>query len=448
MAYQPRAVPRKKQRIQWRILALSALLFSLSAYILYGIFFPVPLEVEQASFTICDYNLTQTQAKLHELTYAETSPIGDYLIYGETLNLFNQDYQLGERDPYQGKTVILRNVCDGNEWVYMLDRPIDAQIPLENLPQGFYEVFIVDQLIEKRLIMEEQLYDVFYTVRRFGQSMRIDLVADNDLIEAPTNDVPILDKNYFFIRVMPQSEDETMRDVYDVTLDPAHFTPRGAGIDRGRSGFDLIEEQELMRMALAVREQLESYGLKVHLTRNITSQPIALYGLEGRLAAAYESQSKYYLELNMNHSTNPDVRGTRVVYSSYASNRLASALFRSVSEVPGIVPYGFIQRGNIAGVVAASRYEGYDSFPVIRESGGRILGAGTLSEESRTNAAFNQDARHGMQSASLEVLFISNQMDVELYTRYYDQLIRQITQGVLNYLGIQPWVFCTSNKGR
>jgi N-acetylmuramoyl-L-alanine amidase len=437
MAYKPRKVPKRKRRIAWRTLTLSALLFAVSGYIVYALLFPKPLEVESPSFTICDYNLTQTQAKLFELNYTETRVIEDYLIYGETLNLFGERYALGQTDPFTGKTVILRDLCSQNEWVYLLDRNIDGQIPLENLSEGFYEVFIVDQLVEKRLIMREQLYDVFYTVRRGGFSTRIDLVADDDLIEADTPNRPIMDQNYFFIRVLKE-EATTLETIYDLTLDPSRFTPRGSGADLGRSAHGLSEHAELLRFALALRDRLEAQGLRVHLTRDETSDPIALYGDRGRLQAAYAAQSKYYINLAMNHSTNPDVRGTRVVYSSYASNRFASQVFRALSAVPGVTPFGFIQRGNIAGVVASSRFEGFDSFPVIRESGGRILGAGTLSEESRTNAFFNADATQGMQSLSIELIFISNELDAQVYERYFDTLVDQVVLGLSNYLGLRP----------
>lgn len=437
MAYKPRKVPKRKRKIAWRALMLSALLLAVSGYIVYALLFPKPLEVESPSFTICDYNLTQTQAKLFELNYTETSVIEDYLIYGETLNLFGERYALGQSDPFTGKTVILRDVCSQNEWVYLLDRNIDGQIPLENLSEGFYEVFIVDQLVEKRLIMRQQLYDVFYTVRRGGFTTRIDLVADDDLIEADNPNRPIMDQNYFFIRVLKEDA-ATLDEIYDVTIDPARFTPRGTGADLGRSAFGLSEHAELLRFALALRERLEAQGLKVHLTRDEDSSPIALYAENGRLEAAYAAQSKYYLNLAMNHSTNPELRGTQIVYSSYASNRFASQVFRALSTVPGITPYGFIQRGNIAGVVASSRFEGFDSFPVIRESGGRILGAGTLSEESRTNAFFNADATQGMQTLSVELIFISNELDAQVYERYFDALVEQVTLGLSNYLGLRP----------
>jgi N-acetylmuramoyl-L-alanine amidase len=438
MAYQPRIVPKRKKRIQLRVLIPSFLLISLGLYITYTILFPREITVEKPSFTICDYNLTKTQSVLYELKYENTLLVSDYLIYGETLNLYHEPYILGQSDYFVGKTIVLKNVCDQSEWVYMLDSLVDGQIPLENLPIGFYEMFIIDQLIEKRLIATEQIYDYFHTIRRNGSSKRIDIVADNDLIEEESKTLPIMDKNYFFLRVIDQVEDETMDDVYDLTLDPAHFTRVGNRIDNGRTAFDLVEAQELLRFSLALQSYLEGYGLKVHLTRTTGSEPINLYGLGGRLDAAYQAQSKHYLELNMNFSTNKDTRGTRVLYSSYASNKFASAIYRSLSEVPGIVPYGGVQRGNIAGVLASSRFEGYDSFPVIRETGGRILGAGTISEQSKENASFNAQARQGMQTLSLDLIFISNELDVEIYQTYFDQMVEQVAFGYLRFIGIQP----------
>jgi N-acetylmuramoyl-L-alanine amidase len=438
MAYQPRIVPKRKRRIQFRVLIPALVLISLSIYMIYTILFPREIKVEKPSFTICDYNLTQTQTILYELKYDQTLLVSDYLIYGETLNLFHQPYVLGQTDFFIGKTVILRNLCDQSEWVYMLDSMVDGQIPLENLPEGFYELFIVDQLIEKRLIASEQIYDYFYTLRRDGTHHRIDIVADDDLIEADNNALPIMDKVYFFLRVKNQSGDEEALQVYDVTIDPAHFTISGGRVDNGRSAFDLVEAQELLRFSLALQEYLERYGLKVHMTRTLGSDPINLYGSGGRLEAAYQAQSKHYLEINMNFSTNRDTRGSRVVYSSYASNKFASAIFRSLSEVSGIVPYGSAQRGNIAGVIASSRFEGFDSFPVIRESGGRILGAGTMSEQSRENAFFNAQARQGMQTLVVDLIFISNELDVKIYQEQFDRMVEQVALGYLRFVGIQP----------
>jgi hypothetical protein len=58
----------------------------------------------------------------------------------------------------------------------MLGKNVDEQIPIENLPVGFYEVFVVDNLKEKRVVTSDELYDEFYTVRRNGLSKKVDIV--------------------------------------------------------------------------------------------------------------------------------------------------------------------------------------------------------------------------------------------------------------------------------
>lgn len=44
---------------------------------------------------------------------AQLLSLGDYLYYGETLNLYHETYNRSGQDLFAGKTVILRNVCTG-----------------------------------------------------------------------------------------------------------------------------------------------------------------------------------------------------------------------------------------------------------------------------------------------------------------------------------------------
>ena len=82
------------------------------------------------------------------------------------------------QDLFAGKTVILRNVCSGLDFVYMMEKNADGQIPLEDLDEGFYQVFIMQDLKEKQLISAEKLHDTFYTVTRTTTNKKIELIAD------------------------------------------------------------------------------------------------------------------------------------------------------------------------------------------------------------------------------------------------------------------------------
>lgn len=438
MVYQPRVVPRRRRKLKWRVIIPSFILIVLSGYILFNLLFPKELLIDTPSFVICDYSYTKTQSVLNELVYEDKIELKDYLFYGETLNIYNNIYDINQADYFIGKTIKLRNICDNSEWVYMLGKNADEQIPLENLPNGFYELFVVDSLKEKRLITSSELYDEFYTVRRNGLNKKIDLISDKDLLKDKEDSLPIMDENYFFIQVTDQTLENDNSEVYDVYLDAAHNTESYNFVDKGRTVNNLVEANELYRITLAVKEKLEEKGLKVLLARENEDSVINQYGIDGRLYKAYQANVKHYIEFNLNFTTNEETRGSRIIYSSYSSNKFATALFKSFISTPGLVPYGRQTSTNIAGVVASSRYNNLDSYPVIREAGGRILSAGTISDLAiEQNSEFNKDERKGIQSVSLEVFFISSPLDVNVYQNEFDQMVNNIVNGYLKYLGME-----------
>lgn len=438
MVYQPRVVPRSRRRLKWRVIIPSFILVLLVGYILFNLLFPKDLLIDTPSFVVCDYSYTKTQSVLNELQYDEKIELKDYLFYGETLNIFNATYDINQADYFIGKTIKLRNICDSSEWVYMLGKNVDEQIPLENLPDGFYEIFVVDSLKEKRLVTSGELYDEFYTVRRNGLSKKIDLVADKDLLKEKDDSLPIMEDNYFFLNISTQSDEQDNPEIYDVYLDAAHNTISYNYVDKGRTVNNLVEADELYKVAVAVKGKLEAKGLHVLLSRENEDTVINQYGIEGRLNRAYKAQVKHYIELNLNFTTNEDTRGSRVIYSSYSSNRFATALFKSYISTPGLVPYGRQTSTNIAGVLSSSRTNNLDSYPVIREAGGRILSAGTISELAiEQNSEFNSNERKGIQSVSLELFFISNPLDVNVYQNDFDTIVNNIANGYLKYLGME-----------
>ncbi len=438
MVYQPRVVPRSRRRLKWRVIIPSFILVLLVGYIFFNLLFPKDLLIDTPSFVVCDYSYTKTQSVLNELQYEEKIELKDYLFYGETLNIFNATYDINQADYFIGKTIKLRNICDSSEWVYMLGKNVDEQIPLENLPDGFYEIFVVDSLKEKRLVTSGELYDEFYTVRRNGLSKKIDLVADKDLLKEKDDSLPIMEDNYFFLNISTQSDEQDNPEIYDVYLDAAHNTISYNYVDKGRTVNNLVEADELYKVAVAVKGKLEAKGLHVLLSRENEDTVINQYGIEGRLNRAYKAQVKHYIELNLNFTTNEDTRGSRVIYSSYSSNRFATALFKSYISTPGLVPYGRQTSTNIAGVLSSSRTNNLDSYPVIREAGGRILSAGTISELAiEQNSEFNSNERKGIQSVSLELFFISNPLDVNVYQNDFDTIVNNIANGYLKYLGME-----------
>lgn len=436
MTYRPRVVKRPRRPISWKIILPVFLLVALSVYV--GIVFLYPKEepVGDPGFTICNKSLSETQALFAEMEFPQTTEMADYLIYGETLNIYGAPYDILTPDPFVGKTAVIRNICDGYEWVYMLEKTIDGKIPLELLPDGFYEIFVVEDLERKRLYSTDTLSDIFYPVRRQENLKKVTLIADKTLVK-DDEEQTILDRNYVFLQVESIIETEETDAIIDVYIDPAHSTWNYNTIDRGRMAFNLTEASETLKIALLLRDKLEAKGLNVALARADEEEVIDLYGTDGRLYKAYQGQAKYYIELNMNYTLNKDIRGSRIIYSSYASNKFATAIFKSFLETEGVEVYGKANKSNIAGVVAASRHEGLDSYPVIRETGGRILSAGTISELAISqNASFVSQERQGMQAVSLELIFISNEEDTQVFTNQLDRMAENIASGISKYLDL------------
>ena len=430
------AVKRRKSNFPWVPFSLGFfVVVGLSLYFLLPILNKDESLINQSPFTICNYSVNKTQDTLESLSYSDTIQMHDYLVYGETLNIFAQNYVLNQKDTFIGKTVKLINLCDGYEWVYMLEGNIDGQIPLELLPNGFYEVYIIDNLIQKRVISSLDIEDIFYPVNRNNQGKTIEILSDLNLGSSEDRKVS-LDKRYLYLSVKDSTSEER-ETVYDIVLDGANSTYIGQRVDRGKSAFNMVESNETVRMAILVQEELEAAGLKVYMTRDDSEDVIDLYGIDGRLYNAYASKAKYYLEFNMLYSSLAERSGAVMSYSHFSSNRFATAVFKSYLNANIISAYGSASSSNIAGVKSASLYEGFDSIPVIRESGGRILGAGTMSEASLTNASFNADARYGLQTISLDLIHLSNENDAMLYANNTEALAHAIAQGIIEYIRLE-----------
>lgn len=428
---QPRLVKKSSNKHPWIVFGF--ILATLMGLFVYGALQKTD-DTLKRQFTICDQSLSKTQALFETMRFESSLSFNDYLIYGETLNLFANPYQLGQTDPFVGKTLVLKNLCDGYEWVYMLEKNIDGQIPLELLPKGFYEVYIVEDLQRKRLVSSEDIMLNFYPIQREDEVLEITLMASKTY--GYEDELIALEDRYFFLDVH-DLEARDHSEIYDVVIDPAHSTFVNGSIERGRSAYNLIEANETLRLALLLKEDLEEAGLKVYLTRDDHEDVLDLYGLDGRLHHAYLSHAKYYIELNMMYSTNEEIRGASIYYSRYTSNRFATLVFKSYLSDTELIARGTGSAGNIDGVKVAPSYEGYDAIPVIRESGGRILGAGTMSEASSVNASFNEYARIGLQSLSLDLIHLSNIEDVEYFSAHMDQLSTNLSLGILDFLRIK-----------
>ena len=390
-------------------------------------------EEQVTTYGVCGLTNLETRALFENQTSdpEQLITMEDYLFYGETLNLYHEPYSRAQQDLFIGKTVILRNLCNGLDFVYMMEKNADGQIPLEDLDEGFYQVFILQDLKEKQIITEEKLNDVFYTVTRENTNKKVELIADRTLFNNPGEE-DFLKENYLFIQVSHEKQPE---DWIDVMIDPGGMNRDNGYIDRGVHGNDLLASEENYRMAVLLKEKLEAMGLKAELSRD-SDEVVNSYGEDGRLERGYSKNARYFLNLEMKSAVNPNLRGTDIVYSSYSSNRMAATVLKSIVENTSLIPAREIT-GTASSTVTGEDGLAYDGHKMIRESGGRILGAGMYSESSRENASFAADNRRGMQALTIQYAFLSSPQDAQVWTSQQDQIAQATAEGIAKALRIE-----------
>lgn len=409
MQYQP----RKRLRVKWRVAIPFFTLLFLIGYLLVHVFFLRESEDPNA-VTICDFSAKSTVEKLH-IESESQMVISDYFFYGENLNLRKAAYHGENDDEMIGKTVKLVNLCSGEPYLFNLDNKIDHQINVSELPNGFYELYYVYNLSDQRIMMDRAVNEVFHTMTRNSQSKKVELIADNNYTK---QEVPL--KSYpLYLKV---DSDIVQHDSLDIMLDPAGGNDDyGLGIDWGYQENGLNESDEMYSAALALKERLEKYGLIVGITKDSANHEIDTYGVNGRLAKAYNKHAKLYINLQFNSMANTDIRGMEIIHSSFSSSQLANTLMYDLKKNVNVVGSTlYTSSGSVDGVISASQTDCDDGSVCddviqIRESGGKATKAGECSENARNMNAFAKGNVFGMQALLIKFGYISNAEDVAMW---------------------------------
>ncbi|NLC34764.1 MAG: N-acetylmuramoyl-L-alanine amidase [Erysipelothrix sp.] len=414
-------VNRYANRMQKRIIIIICVLIVLvsATFILYKKNNPEPPIV--GNTVVCDFEQEQIINTFADYRFTDNIFIQDYMFYGETLNLFQEEYVINTPDKLVGKTILLRNVCTNEEFTYLVDRNVDGQIALQNLPFGFYEVFMNIDLVKRRVIFTEPLYDELHLVRRLNQDRVVKLMADRSIFD-DQNHHNFLSGNYLFIQVEPAKNEE----VYDIVLDPNYGINENGYFDNyGRTFLGMVQADELYSQAELIKKELESYGYKVLITRDSQSHIINTYGIDGRLDRAYASGAKYYIELGFNESP---VGGLRLYHSAFASNHFSFHLIDRMLNNTDLQAY------NETGIVYPNKYRGLDGVITVREAGGKATAAATFSELSRdANSSFALNNRQGMEAVKIEYFSIFDENATTAYKEQKGKYASVLAEAIHSY---------------
>lgn len=429
-------VPKTKLKVKWKVAIPFFILVFLVIYLITNVFF-IPKKENTDGFTICNYSQNKSMTLLNK-EFENTYEINDYFFYGEALNLLKDSYDAEKSDELNGKTIKLVNLCTNEEMLFPLENTVDHQLTLNDLSNGFYEIYLVYNLENHRLTSPKVISDVFHTVTRGETTKKVELISNKDFLG---KDYP-LQNNYFSIQV---SSDIKQHDSYDIMLDPAGGNDDfQMGVDWGYEANGLLENDEMYKAALALQKELEKYGLSVGITKENMKEEINTYGVNGRLWKGYNKNAKLYVNLQFNSSTYDQVRGMEVYHSAYASPSLANKILYDLKKNANIDGSTLYASGtSVDGVVTSSLIEGmderkvYDDIMQIRESGGKATQAGMVSETAeKMNASFAKDNVKGMQAIVIKFLYISNEEDARLWKENFNQIISETAKSIADSLKI------------
>ena len=391
---------------------------------------------EEHKFLLYDFDEETTIALLEE-KHKDVIVIRDHFYYGESLNLFTNDYDVDYKDELAGKTIILKNLLNDHKISMTLENTIDSRLLVEELEEGFYQLYIIDDLQEKRLVYDESVDDVFHSVVRNDKVLEVRLLASNELLK--DYDL-ILDHNYMYLdvkKVEPKADEiDVLIDPYGMNLDFTYLP------DLGYQSHGLIENDEMYEAALLLKEDLQAYGLRVAISKKSKDEVGKTYGEEGHLQIGYDQKAKYYLFLRFNTHGSSLYQGLELAKSAYASNTLARTILYHVKQntTSSISP---MYHGNDAGIYPSLLVEGtldqkriYDENLYIRESGGRATLAGKYSqlakEENGHFASLN-----GMYGIKVGFIYVSNEDDANYWKKNKEQLIQAIADGFALGIGLR-----------
>ena len=235
-------------------------------------------------------------------TEEEVINIDKLFIYGNHLNLHGNliDDNNLQLVLYNGEFIEYNINVKDNE--FNLSDYVNEGITLEDIPIGTYSLFLRSKDIDDKGEDSFKYYTLnnttkyketeYYTFSNVGNKI---IINSDDTY------------NTLAIKVIENDNDS----VYDIVIDPGH-----GGMDSGAIKNGNRESDFTMKIALDLKEKMETYGIKVKLTREdgqlTRDDLLPNYGVHGRAVIPYEVKAKYLFSIHLNSNTSTKVGGLEI----------------------------------------------------------------------------------------------------------------------------------------
>lgn len=416
------------------LLVVTLAMTSIATYL----FVSRPTDIDRLSQSYLD--CIDSDTKLDELvksSYANTFSLEDYTFYGESLKLYHSS-DLSSVDSLEGQNVLLKNVETKDEVVYTFEDGCEDGIKTGSLKPGLYEIFVYDHFVKKRVYFTSKTHmsTPFETMRRNKKVLHVSLDADKNFLK----DYKVnMDKNYAFLSV---TENIPKVDTIDVLIDPCGdtYNPDLGQVTSGIEANKLTEQKEAYVFAKKVKKVLESYGLKVKLTRKEDGSP-SYYGKKGRVGQGYEQNAKVFLSLGF--SQDDEINRPYMVTSAYSSGSLADNV-SYIMQKNGLELYDVNSSGqalNEAGVIVDSLMQDedlketkFEFYPQLRESGGKPTFAGQYDSALENQRYADSNGMYGLYFMFCNAYSSDS---ISYYQNNKKLLAKTLAESITDYFGIE-----------
>ncbi len=260
-------------------------------------------------------------------TINESFDINSYSIFGTHLNIEGCTNKVLEMP-----TLILKNkeeeivldsifYNDNDITCFYISDYNNGGIYLDNLKQGDYLLLVKDN------------YD-YYTLNNNTSNSNLEyytITKNNSNNKININFKQYNNKNYINFVIKKAKLPEN---VYDISIDPGHGGKDPGAIGK-LNGVEYHESDLTLKVSLLLKQELESMGLKVHMTRSndIYLEP---YGEGGRALLANDNNAKYSFSIHFNSDYGVMKYGGVEIYTPNDIDLSLARMFaNNLSEVVG-----------------------------------------------------------------------------------------------------------------